>query len=140
MKIATIAPVLILAVLLGVAGWTYVNWQKYAPTTYVQESTDGTGATTTTTVNTKTGTSTQGAPLYTSAQVSAHADATSCFTVISGKVYDLTMWVNVHPGGREAILSLCGNDGTQAFMDQHRGAKKEMDILARFYIGKLAQQ
>jgi len=67
-----------------------------------------------------------------------HKDASSCYTVISGKVYDLTLWVNMHPGGKGAILSLCGIDGTAKFMAKHQGAQKQMDILARFYIGTVS--
>lgn len=123
---------------IGGGVWVYSKWHAYAPSTYVQETTDQNGTTTQTTVNTDTGTSTPGAPTYTMADVATHKDATSCYSVISGKVYDLTMWVNMHPGGRSAILSICGIDGTQKFMDQHHGAKRQMDILARFYIGNLS--
>jgi cytochrome b involved in lipid metabolism len=131
-----IITVVIGLVILAIVSWAFSNWKTYAPTTYVQERTDEvTGTTTSTTVNTATGTTTQGAPSYTPAEVAAHNTAASCYTVINGKVYDLTLWVNVHPGGKPAILSLCGTDGTAKFMNKHKGAQKQMDILARFYIG-----
>jgi cytochrome b involved in lipid metabolism len=139
MKKSTIILIIIGLVIIGGAGWVYSNWKAYAPDTYVQETTDATGTTTETTVNTETGTTTPGAPSYTLADISSHNSASSCYTVISGKVYDLTMWVNMHPGGKQAILSLCGIDGTARFMAAHRGAQKQMDILARFYIGTTAQ-
>lgn len=126
-------------IIIGGGAWVYAGWNKYAPTTYVQETTDANGTTTQTTVNTTTGTSTPGAPSYTLAQIATHNNATSCYSAISGKVYDLTLWINMHPGGKAAILSICGIDGTQPFMNQHHGAQKQMDILARFYIGNLAQ-
>jgi cytochrome b involved in lipid metabolism len=126
----------VLAILIiGFGVWAYAGWNKYAPTTYVQETTDATGTTTQTTVNTETGTTTPGAPGYTLAQVATHNNATSCYTAINGKVYDLTLWINMHPGGKAAILSICGIDGTAKFMAQHHGAQKQMDILARFYVG-----
>ncbi len=138
MKKAQITFLIIGLIILGIAGWVYYNWKSYAPATYVQESTNTvTGATTTETVNTQTGTTTSGAPSFTLAQVAAHVDASSCYSVISGKVYDLTMWVNMHPGGKSAILSICGIDGTAKFMAQHHGAQRQMDILARFYVGNL---
>jgi cytochrome b involved in lipid metabolism len=49
------------------------------------------------------------------------------------------MWINLHPGGRDKILSICGKDGTAPFMAQHHGAQLQMDILARYYIGNLSQ-
>jgi cytochrome b involved in lipid metabolism len=77
--------------------------------------------------------------MFTTADVSTHTTAVSCYSVIQGSVYDLTMWVNAHPGGKGAILSLCGIDGTEKFMNQHHGGKKFMDILSRFKIGTLTQ-
>lgn len=136
MKKTTIILSIIGLVILGGAAWAYSNWKTYAPVTYVQETTDATtGTTSQTTVNTETGTTTPGAPTYTLAQVSTHNNATSCYSIISGKVYDLTLWINMHPGGKGAILSICGIDGTARFMAQHKGGQKQVDILARFYIG-----
>ena len=76
---------------------------------------------------------------YTLAQVSAHNNATSCWSAINGKVYDLTSWINQHPGGPKAILSICGTDGSSAFNDQHGGQSRPANELAGFSIGTLAQ-
>src|SRR3989344_4463620 len=54
------------------------------------------------------------AVIYSMEEVSKHKDATSCCVTISGNVYDLTGWIPLHPGGRAAILGLCGTDGTAA--------------------------
>ncbi len=75
---------------------------------------------------------------YTMAQVAAHAGASSCWTAIGGKVYDLTSWISKHPGGKSAILRLCGVDGTAAFDDQHGGQARPERELASFLIGTLA--
>ena len=66
-----------------------------------------------------------------------HKDATSCWTAINGKVYDVTSWINQHPGGRDAILSLCGTDGSAAFNGQHGGQARPAQELATFNIGIL---
>lgn len=122
--------------IIGAGGWTYMNYVKYAPTTYIQETK---AAKTVTTVNTTTGTVTSGAPSFTMAQVTIHSDRSSCYSVVNSAVYDLTMWVNMHPGGQSPILSMCGHDGTEAFMNQHHGGVKFMTVLARFKIGLFAQ-
>ena len=75
---------------------------------------------------------------YTAVQVASHASAQSCWTSISGSVYDLTAWINQHPGGASPILSLCGTDGTAAFMQQHGGQGRPASELATFRIGALA--
>lgn len=76
---------------------------------------------------------------YTLADVSIHKTASSCWTVISGEVYDLTTWIQRHPGGSAAILSLCGKDGTETFMKKHGEDDKPQAQLVSFKIGNLAQ-
>ena len=75
---------------------------------------------------------------YTMAQVATHASASSCWTAINSNVYDVTTWINKHPGGAQAILSLCGKDGSAAFNDQHGGQRRPENELASFKIGALA--
>ncbi len=74
---------------------------------------------------------------YTLAQVATHDSASSCWTAINGKVYDLTSWISKHPGGRAAILSLCGRDGSAAYNDQHAGERRPANELAGFYLAPL---
>jgi len=74
---------------------------------------------------------------YTPAQVAAHASAKSCWTSINGKVYDLTAWINRHPGGSSRILSICGRDGSAAFNAQHQGQGGPAAILKTFKIGSV---
>jgi len=47
-------------------------------------------------------------------EVSQHTSKDDCWTVISGDVYDLTPYINRHPGGEE-ILRACGADSTTLF-------------------------
>jgi cytochrome b involved in lipid metabolism len=75
--------------------------------------------------------------LYTMAEVAAHNSRSSCWTVIRGDIYDLTQWVNEHPGGPVKILNLCGKDGTQAFGKKHGGQEKPEQKLEQFKIGAL---
>jgi cytochrome b involved in lipid metabolism len=76
---------------------------------------------------------------YTMAQVSANKTAAKCWSVISGNVYDLTTWINAHPGGAGAIISLCGSDGTQDFLAMHRNQSKPESRLSAFLLGPLAK-
>lgn len=73
------------------------------------------------------------------AEVTKYNSATSCYTAIGGFVYDLTSWINQHPGGSAVIKMLCGVDGTAAFNDQHGGHGKPEKTLAANKIGALAQ-
>jgi hypothetical protein len=76
---------------------------------------------------------------YSLSDVAAHTTESSCWTTISGDVYDLTQWIAKHPGGDRAILSICGADGTRAFEGQHGGNNKPNTILASFKIGSLSK-
>jgi len=56
------------------------------------------------------------APL-TMAAVASHKTKESCWIVIDGKVYDITEFLNVHPGGPRALLQMGGKDATRMFRD-----------------------
>lgn len=81
-----------------------------------------------------TGATTQGITL---SQVAGHKSRTSCWSAINDNVYDLTSWIPNHPGGEQAILSLCGIDGSAAYNGQHGGSTKTANILFGFKIGTL---
>ncbi len=76
--------------------------------------------------------------VYTLTDVTMHKDATSCWSAVNGSVYDLTNWISKHPGGEQAIISLCGKDGSAIFNGKHGDMQKQADILATFKIGTLA--
>lgn len=76
-------------------------------------------------------------PRYTLSEVSKHADAKSCWTVIGTNVLDLTVWINEHPGGSENILAICGVNGTTAFESQHAGQQKPERMLENYFLGPL---
>jgi len=88
-----------------------------------------TASTTTTASSTKT---------YTLTDVATHSSSGSCWSAISGKVYNLTSWIGKHPGGAQAILAICGKDGTQAFNGKHGMDPRAKGVLPNFYLGDLA--
>jgi cytochrome b involved in lipid metabolism len=51
---------------------------------------------------------------YTPLKVSEHNKKNDCWTIINGKVYDITSYVPRHPGGDE-IVKACGRDGSSLF-------------------------
>ncbi|MFT3861098.1 cytochrome b5 domain-containing protein [Micropruina sp.] len=75
---------------------------------------------------------------YTLDQVKQHNQATDCWAAIDDSVYNLTDWVNQHPGGADHIVAICGTDATQAFEAQHSGDQRPQTLLAGFRIGELA--
>lgn len=45
---------------------------------------------------------------YTLADVSSHNNESSCWVVIHGKVYDVTKYLEDHPGGEDVLLGVGG--------------------------------
>ena len=76
---------------------------------------------------------------YTPTEVASHNSKTSCWTIMDGKVYDLTPYVSRHPGGEKNILKICGVDGASLFESKHGGESKPENRLASLYIGALIQ-
>ena len=76
---------------------------------------------------------------YTMANVQANNSETSCWSVISGNVYNLTQWINSHPGGASRIRALCGTDGTSSFSAQHGSRGSPTSTLANYLLGPLAK-
>jgi cytochrome b involved in lipid metabolism len=76
---------------------------------------------------------------YTMAQVSANNSAKSCWAVIEGSVYNLTAWINSHPGGMSAILSLCGTEATSSFKGKHGNQSRPAAQLSGYLLGPLAK-
>ena len=70
-------------------------------------------------------------------EVATHNTPQDCWSVVDGKVYDLTQWIDKHPGGSVIIKALCGNDGTTGFNTQHQGQRRPADELSRFLVGTL---
>ena len=69
--------------------------------------------------------------------VAQHSSKESCWSVIDGKVYDLTSWISKHPGGAGSILRICGVDGTAAFNSQHGGDNHAGSTLGAYYLSDL---
>jgi len=70
------------------------------------------------------------------AEVAAHKDAKSCYMVIHNQVYDVTRFLEEHPGGEEVLLEQAGGDSTEAFEDVGHSTDAR-DLLADYLIGAL---
>ncbi|KAF9238802.1 cytochrome b5-like heme/steroid binding domain-containing protein [Melanogaster broomeanus] len=57
------------------------------------------------------------AKVITYAQLQANSTKDSLYVLLHGKVYDVTKFIDEHPGGDEVILAEAGKDATEAFED-----------------------
>lgn len=72
---------------------------------------------------------------YSLEDVEKHCERNDAWIVVGGKVYDVTSWVEKHPGGQLPILNLAGRDATVAFQNFHPPAVKQQ--LKAFCVGSL---
>lgn len=75
---------------------------------------------------------------YTKAQVAEKNTRSNCWVIVNESVYNLTDWINKHPGGSGSIASLCGQDATSAFEGKHGGEARPSSILESYYLGPLS--
>lgn len=66
--------------------------------------------------------------------VAKHNQTKDCWLIISGKVYDVTPFMDDHPGGDEVLLAATGKDGTNDFEDVGH-SDSARDMMAQYYIG-----
>ncbi|KAL0403259.1 UNVERIFIED_CONTAM: cytochrome isoform E [Sesamum radiatum] len=74
--------------------------------------------------------------VHTFEEVAKHNKTKDCWLIISGKVYDVTTFMDDHPGGDEVLLSATGKDATNDFEDVgHSDSAREM--MEKYYIGEI---
>lgn len=123
-KIMTaVAVVLIVACvgmgMIAVAGWATKQQKEAAVEQLKQNSSSGTSTPGSSTGGSSSQSTTN--KVYTAAQVAQHGSATDCWMIIGSEVYDLTSFLDQHPGGAYAMIPYCGKDGTQGFATMDRG-------------------
>lgn len=86
---------------------------------------------------------------YTIDEVKTHAVRNDCWTVVNSQVFDITSFIEHHPGGDE-ILRACGADGSSLFNNRTTDSGQSIgsgrshsdsaaSILKDLYIGDLKQ-
>ncbi|KAJ5997844.1 hypothetical protein N7499_005762 [Penicillium canescens] len=76
-------------------------------------------------------------PTFTSAEVESHNTAKSCFVTLGRNVYDVTDFLEAHPGGGDLILEYGGKDVTDILKDEisHEHTDAAYEILDDYHIG-----
>ena len=128
----------IIGVLVVVLAGGLVLWQKNADIPVPTDTSSTASGATPTAASTEL-TSLPTATGIASTEVAAHNSRETCWSTINGNVYDLTSWIPEHPGGEQAILQLCGTDGSAKYNGKHGGAEKQALILVGFKLGVAAQ-
>ncbi|XP_029941937.1 cytochrome b5 type B [Salarias fasciatus] len=73
---------------------------------------------------------------YTLEDIQAHNMSNDTWLIIHDKVYDITSFLEEHPGGEEVLLEQAGADASESFEDVgHSMDAREM--LQQYYVGEL---
>ncbi|PSC69297.1 cytochrome b5 domain-containing RLF [Micractinium conductrix] len=71
------------------------------------------------------------------AEVAQHSSPDDCWTVLRGKVYNMTPYLRFHPGGTPLLLKIAGKDGTALFNKYHAWVNYDF-LMAKCLVGMLA--
>mmetsp|Transcript_42978 Transcript_42978/g.102420 ORF Transcript_42978/g.102420 Transcript_42978/m.102420 type:complete len:668 (+) Transcript_42978:95-2098(+) len=70
-------------------------------------------------------------------EVNRHITPHDCWVALNGKVYDLSEFMDRHPGGPTTILAWAGKDASKFFNDIHKGVKIDAYLRPESYLGTL---
>lgn len=77
-------------------------------------------------------------------EISKHNSANDCWLVINNNVYNVTSYLNQHPGGAKKIKKFCGKDASKAFATKGKKNKPHSPMaqnqLKQLFIGSLNQK
>jgi len=75
---------------------------------------------------------------YSLAEVKKHNDNHSCWLVIHNEVYDVTKFLNEHPGGEEVLLEQGGKECSEAFEDVGHSSDAR-ELMLKYKIGEIVE-
>jgi cytochrome b involved in lipid metabolism len=75
---------------------------------------------------------------FTMQEVKKHNKKSDAWLLINNKVYNVTNWIDKHPGGK-IIMKGVGKDATQLFLHYKHPSFVKESILPKYYIGDLAK-
>lgn len=81
-------------------------------------------------------------PNFTRSEVEAHSTEKSCYVTLGSNVYDVTDFVDSHPGGADLLLEYAGKDVTEILKDEtsHAHSETAYEVLDDSLIGFLINE
>jgi delta8-fatty-acid desaturase len=77
----------------------------------------------------------KGLPQYTMAEVAKHSTKDDCWIILDDRVYDITRFIDKHPGGVGPVVNMAGKDATDVFANYH-AARVYKTMLPTYLIGE----
>ena len=76
-----------------------------------------------------------GLPKFTMAEVAKHNTQEDCWIILDERVYDITKFIDSHPGGVGPVVNMAGKDATDVFANYH-AARVYKNMLPTYLIGE----
>lgn len=73
---------------------------------------------------------------FTHEEVSKHNEIEDCWVIIEDRVYDVTSFLEHHPGGYDVILDCAGSDATESFFNFGHSDYAER-LIGSYFVGIL---
>lgn len=77
--------------------------------------------------------------VYSAVEVALHNKEDDLWVIYDGEVYDVTYFVQDHPGGKELIIHYAGSDITEAFATDHLHSDYAIALLKDYHVGMLEE-
>ncbi len=77
--------------------------------------------------------------LYSRGEVAQHNKDDDLWIIIDEYVYDVTEWLNFHPGGRDILIFLAGKDATEHFKEIGH-SQYAQEKMKQFRVGYVAHK
>ncbi|CAE7780161.1 cyb5r4 [Symbiodinium sp. CCMP2456] len=74
--------------------------------------------------------------VLTAEEVARHNQAADCWTIFQGRVYDISAYIDFHPGGKKQIMQGAGKDMTSLFHKAHPWVSME-GLVGKLCLGPL---
>ncbi|RWS12382.1 cytochrome b5-like protein [Dinothrombium tinctorium] len=76
---------------------------------------------------------------FTREEVSKHNDKKSIYIIVHDQVYDVSKFLEEHPGGEEVLLEQAGKDATEAFEDVGHSSDAR-ELMKQYLVGELEEE
>lgn len=73
---------------------------------------------------------------YTARDVAEHNSTSDSWFIVHGSVYDVTSYLQDHPGGAEVLIEAAGTDASEAF-DNAGHSEDAFEVMETYIVGKL---
>jgi len=78
-------------------------------------------------------------------EIAKHNKINDCWIIVENKVYDITPYIQYHPGGVDNIAMYCGRNATEGFNSKNQvpavpHSQAAWELLQQYYLGKVGEK